>query len=513
MNDHQVKLNNWPFKKGVRAQLIWISSPFRYEKKVMLHAYFRAKGKTEKLLIDWGTLPALAIQHYYTDDDIKKSSPPLGTEEIDMIIHPSMVSTYNRDWKVYGTEDWDVSRSFIVKKGNQSYTLPLVEVVRSILAPNRFLLYRLFESNSFPQYFIENYGVNKIHLDFSSQYHRKYTQSNFLYQLVWLLTNDDLRNIFENVAYIFNHTNEMNFSWSFKQPISIKAIIKTNTNGGIVLRVISVKNKQIPYSEISFSHPEVVQSVRSGEAKKYTLQNKKSIVGQQDEVLLDEEIEGTTDNFDVIEMDNQKHEYKMMPKIIKVYNSSNKKRDFEDENTLKRYMNDDGKRSTADVGGNQITRGIEQQSLMDLQIDGELGEFIKVMKIMQDFAEVRSINIVQGRLKQFSKTKRFVYLSDGVTERKYVIAEVYLRDGRQFNVVEVERDNRSLSILILSSSISQEWNSIFKQILASLINDGGTWTGKSLKRITITGVTIVKAKHSKLGVWHMANTLFNKLNS
>ncbi|WP_404406848.1 Tn7-like element transposition protein TnsE [Jeotgalibacillus malaysiensis] len=512
MKDHQIKLNNWPFKKGERAQLIWISSPFRYEKKVMLHAYFRAKGNTRKVLIDWGTLPALAIQHYYVDGEIKKSFPPPGTEEIDITIHPSMVSSYKKDWKVYGTEDWDISRSFIVKHGSQSYTLPLVEVVRSILAPNRFLLYRLFESNSFPQYFIENYGVNKIHLDFSSQYHRKYTQSNFLYQLVWLLTNDDLRNIFENVAYSFNHTNEMNFSWSFKQPISIKAIIKTNTSGGIVLRVISVKNKQIPYSEISFSHPEVVQSVRSGEAKKYTLHNKKSFVGQQDEVILDEEVDGTTDNFDLIEMDNQKHEYKMMLKIMKVYNSSNKKRDFEDENTLKRYINDEGKRSTADVGGSQITRGIEQQSLMDLQIEGELGGFIKVMRIMRNFAEVKSINIVQGSLKEFSRTKRFVYLSDCVTERKYVIAVVFLSNGRQFNIVEVERDNRSLSILILSSNISQEWSSILKQILASLINDGGTWTAKSLKRITTNGVKIIKAKHSKLGDWHMANTLFNKLN-
>ena len=44
--------------------------------------------------------------------------------------------------------------------------LTLIEVVRSILAPNRFLLYRLFETNSFPQYFIEQYEPNKLSLDF-----------------------------------------------------------------------------------------------------------------------------------------------------------------------------------------------------------------------------------------------------------------------------------------------------------------------------------------------------------
>ncbi len=32
--------------------------------------------------------------------------------------------------------------------------------------------------------------------------------------------------------------------------------------------------KQIPYSEISFTYPEIVQTEKSGEAKKYTLHSK-----------------------------------------------------------------------------------------------------------------------------------------------------------------------------------------------------------------------------------------------
>lgn len=61
MSEQQVKLQHWPFDEGEQAQLIWISSPFWYENKIMIHTYFRAKGKTEKILADWGTLPALAI--------------------------------------------------------------------------------------------------------------------------------------------------------------------------------------------------------------------------------------------------------------------------------------------------------------------------------------------------------------------------------------------------------------------------------------------------------------------
>ncbi|MBM7634295.1 hypothetical protein [Geomicrobium sediminis] len=47
--------------------------------------------------------------------------------------------------------------------------------------------------------------------------------------------------------------------------------------------------------------------------------------------------------------------------------------------------------------------------------------------------------VIQGGLKEFSDTKRIVYLSDGVTERKYVIAEILLFASEAVSVIEVER--------------------------------------------------------------------------
>lgn len=90
---------------------------------------------------------------------------------------------------------------------------------------------------------------------------------------------------------------------------------------------------------------------------------------------------------------------------------------------------------------------MQQQSLIDIQIDGELGEFLKVMRVLQSFLEVQSINIIQGSLKDFSD-KRFVYLSDGVTERKYVIGEVKLFSGKVINLIEVEREEKAISTFI-----------------------------------------------------------------
>lgn len=510
MSKRPVKLKNWPFKDGEQAQLIWISSPFLKDGKMMLNAYFRANGVTKAVLVDWGTLPALAIQHFYVNGDISRSVPPTDTREVDITIQPNLVIYAEKPWSIQGTSDKDVSRSFTVTYQGEKYILPLIEVIRSILAPNRFLLYRLFESNSFPQFFLEQYESNKIHIDFTSQYELKYTKQEFLFQLVWLLSNQDLRQTFENIAFNFISTKILKFDWTFIQVITIRALVKANQYGSTVLRVVSVKNKNLPYNEIIFSHPELQDHEKSNEAKKYTFHTKGNSQGTED-ITLNEEVDGTTDDFDLVEMDNQKHEYTNQPKVTKIRKRSAKQRTYEDENTKKYYVDDNGKRSTADVGGQQLARGLEHKALYEIQTQGELQDFINVLKILEQYPLVSSIRVIIDVLPEGNGERKFIYLNDGVTRRKNVIAEVYLTSGKRFNIIEVERESHSLSTLILSSSLIENLQPIYKRILVNLVNDSGTWTSKSMRRIEERGVTIVKTKHSNKGIKHRAQVLLNKL--
>ncbi|WP_228027614.1 hypothetical protein [Bacillus fonticola] len=101
MSKQQVKIA-WHFAKGEKAQLIWIGEPFRYDHKTMIKAYFRSQGRTEGILMDWGTLPCLAIQHYYTDGIITASQVPEGVQEVDMTIYPNKVKYHERPWSIQG---------------------------------------------------------------------------------------------------------------------------------------------------------------------------------------------------------------------------------------------------------------------------------------------------------------------------------------------------------------------------------------------------------------------------
>nr|WP_238937995.1 Tn7-like element transposition protein TnsE [Anaerobacillus isosaccharinicus] len=389
--------------------------------------------------------------------------------------------------------------------------MPVIEVVRSILAPNGFLLYRLLESNSFPLYFVETNTPQQIHLSFSSRYEKKYTQKQYVYQLAWLLSNRDARSAFENIAFTWLQEQSLKFEWNFTQPITVTVRAKEENNTCTVLEIISVKNKKLPYDLITISHPEIRDQEKSNDPKKYAYRHLNKDQGE-DGFTLDEEVDGATEDFDFVQMNQLQHEYSFTPKIERIKGKPTKQRTNEDENTKKYLIDDHSIRSTADSGGQQLVRGLEHQMLYDIQAQGELQYFINVLKALEQYPRIGTIQVIMDVLPDGHGERRFTKLSDNVTKRRYVIAEIYLGNGKQFNIIEIERENRSLSMLILSSPVTREWRPIYDRLLINLVNDSGTWTSKSLKSIEGQGITLVKAKHSSKGVQHRAEVLLNKLD-
>lgn len=70
----------------------------------MIYAYFRAKGRIERILIDWGLLPTLAIQHMYIDHDLCHSLSPDNIEEVDLVIFSKSVNYIEICTRKFGTK-------------------------------------------------------------------------------------------------------------------------------------------------------------------------------------------------------------------------------------------------------------------------------------------------------------------------------------------------------------------------------------------------------------------------
>lgn len=210
-------------------------------------------------------------------------------------------------------------------------------------------------------------------------------------------------------------------------------------------------------------------------------------------------------------MNKQVHKYAESPSIVKVQGKTTKQRTYEDESTKRYTFKDSGIRSASDTGGNRLARGIENQSLQQVQVEGELGEFVHVLQELEDYKEVQFINVQLSSLPIGDGNRVFTYLEDGITPRRYALATVSLFNGKELKVLEVERENRALSMLILSSTVSINWNQLMDSLLLNLVKSSGTWERDVHESLERKYIVVRKAKHSKKGYKHRAKLLINKM--
>jgi hypothetical protein len=226
---------------------------------------------------------------------------------------------------------------------------------------------------------------------------------------------------------------------------------------------------------------------------------------------LDQEAEGTTDNFDLIEMDNQIHEYVKLPKVTRLKSNSKKQRKQEDENTKKYFIDDNGRRSTSDVGGSKVSRGIKNRSLYEIEVQGDLRDFISVLKVLEGYREIKAINVSSSVLPTGNGKGKFCYLEDGIVNRKYIVANIELFNGQHYRVLEIERETRSLSMLILSSTNNIDWTAVIQNVLVSLVDKNGSWLKEIITYMEVRDILVKRVKHSSKNVNHRAEYLLKKL--
>lgn len=81
----------------------------------------------------------------------------------------------------------------------------------------------------------------------------------------------------------------------------------------------------------------------------------------------------------------------------------------------------------------------------------------------------------------------FLELSDGVTRRKYGIGKV--------TMIDVERENRSLSMLVLTAKGKVNWHWVYNRILYGLVNESGLWSNEVIYHICEIGIKVESKRH------------------
>ncbi|MGG7162971.1 Tn7-like element transposition protein TnsE [Clostridium ihumii] len=507
MGKIKLKIKNWPFKLGEKVQLIWIGEPFKYNNKWMIDTYFNDGKITKKVIQDWANIHFLSIDKYYTDGDLNsgKVIDELGNMSIIDIDLSDIIPKYNENnWNIKMSYYKSKSRTFNFYKNKVLYSIPLVEIIRSVLAPNSFMLNTILYNDTFEDYFTYEVDDNALNLYFNNNYRNAYLKDNYYNHLAWIISNEEILKIIDNIGYNISINNKMMFDFYIRS-FKFKARVKRNKVGYTILEILKIKEKNIKFDQLNIYHPSFEEQKNSDKSKlrKYINLNKDS------DRTIDNEIDGSNKVDESIHEELITHEYINIPKIKKEKVGYKNKRTNEDEKTKRYFIEDDKKRTLSDEGGENITKGIEISNIDIHKVDGELKEFIEVLNILKTMEGIESVEI---NIRELPLGRKFSYLSDGVTRRKCLIGKIISKLDKKFVLLEVERQTKPLSTLIIESEINHELDNVCETILKGLVKTSGNWNSELLDYLSNKNIVFKRIKHIKKDNFKVAEYIINKIN-
>ncbi len=490
MEKEIVKIKNWPFDKGEEVKLGWISEPYKRDNKWMIDAYFQGKSGRQRLALDWASLHFLVKDKYYIDGNLNNSKAHEDSYIEEINLNEFKVNYSEKPWEIrYGKSMVNTkAKSFTFFKNKQLYVLPAYEIIRAILAPNRFLLNRIVEMDTLENYFTYDVEDDFLNIHFTGQYSRKLLKSEKINQLAWMITNSEIFKMFNSVGEDLWSKGEIKLESLFNE---LKLIVRLEKKEKCIqiIEILGVKKKKINVGEINIYHPSLEESISSNEAKirKY--------VGKTNtgEVEVDSTASGASQAFDEVNT-SMEHEYVSIPRINKLKTGRKVRRDKEDSGT-KKYLIDNGElRTLADEGGQDIIKGLEFSSIEKVSVKGELEEFVEMLRLLEKEPAIARVDIIVGDL---PGDRVFSTLSDDETRRKYAIGKITMIYGTEISIIDIEREERALSILILKANTYVNWKLTYTKLLWGLVNDSGNWNTEIINKISEYEVHVKRVKHCK----------------
>ncbi|MBW9150994.1 Tn7-like element transposition protein TnsE [Clostridium estertheticum] len=492
MSKESVIIKNWPFEKGEKGKLIWIGEPFKQGSKWMVCTYFKGVRATRKIMLDWASIHFLSVDKYYTDGDLNNGKTIDSPDVIDINLDGIKGEYKERYWEVWGSgfKDKTKSKTFNFLRSGLLYTIPIIEVIRAVLAPDKFMLNRILEMDAFENYFTYEIKARKLDINFTSEYESKLLKSEKVNHLAWVLTNISVLRMFNSIGQAIWEKEELKYDFSLDR-FNIRARVERKGRLVKILEIISLNKKRINAEEIDVYHPSLEESVSSNDTKKrkFVSNNAK---GDRE---LETNADGSTKESDEINTFMINHEYETVPKIKKKKTGRKIIRNDEDKNTKTYVLNRNMVRTTADTGGENIISGLEFTNISEILEKGELQDFIEILKLLEGRNDIKSIKIIIGELPEGINGKRFSKLRDGITKRRYAIGEILMMSDRVFSLIEIEREDRALSMLLLEMYIKNEFNSIYSMLLFGLVNESGNWSKDKIDKIQASGITVNRIKH------------------
>lgn len=484
----KLKLKNWPFEKGQKVQLIWIGEPFKENNKWMIDTYFCDGKVTKKVIQDWANIHFLSIDKYYTDGDLNSGEiiDDEGTIKTINIDLSNIMPKYNEsDWNIKKSNYKSKSRTFSFWKNNVLYTIPIIEIVRTVLAPNSFMLNTILYNDIWEDYFLYNLEENKLKLTFSNEYRTTCLKSEYYNHLAWMLTNQEILNMCNEIGYNMFTMNGFKFDFNIPK-FKIKARAKENNYGFTIVEILNVYEKEIKVHTLEVYHP-------SFENKKKTDEHKKRIFiglnNDNEDRVIDNSVDGANKLTESISDKSTIQEYINIPILKKEKKKQGFLRMEEDNDTLE-FIKDDNMRTLSCEGGLKQTNGIE--IVGNEQRNIELLEYISILELLSEMEDIVDVSYIVVYLPYGGK---YSFLKNGIMRRKCVIGKINMIDKSEILLLEIERENKALSTIELKYNKHINWEKIYSIMLKGIVKKSGRWSNEIIEKLRCMDIKVNRINH------------------
>lgn len=475
-SSNRIRLGDWKFQDNEIVKLLWVGDPYLSNSKWKSDIYFKSldNHNIEVQTVDWGTVAILKIGELYQNGREIKDKRYIDTEYIKSYHY------YTDSFSIDGSKitlrrtrhKFGFIKSFVYIDNNIEIRIPVFEILRSIIARNKRLLYAVLEPDSLHNYFEWQEFSDKFVLKSKGKYPKSLLRDKrHTYYLSWLLSDkyaySSWNDIYENIIlkglgleFQFPCNDMITIDARYYRPFSnVVRVEQINKVSGIIL----------PYDEIELIGVEKYRSKSTKKPKKHI------VIERPIEIEIDT-TKGAKRSIDIVKTSIAKMD---KPLDIKVSFTDTKQYNVNssiDDSTNFIYIQDDRARSMGDVLTDSNEKSIELQEDDDKTMTSDFNTFIMVFRELINRYGF-DINYKIGNLPPTDKDKKFRYIDDSNRIRMFLFATIIIND-KVLYFLDIERDGKSLSTLVLHNrdyDIIDDIEDILNSIMKSLINSSGSW--------------------------------------
>ncbi len=507
MSGKSFRLSDWPYFPGKAAKLIAISKPYWEGTQYWVNLQFFPNLR-DHYKLPFTDLTMLIRDSKYIDgyfQGIDKAN----TASLDLRFSESKRPIPYPPKENRKLEDQFESYTFGFPFQGNFYVLPLEVLVRDVLAPDGEMLNLITALDMKDKKFLFEMINGVINIKIMSDVPYAYSKNRGkMIHIAWLFSNPMIEKMFTQAFENIRDGNGILFDWCFDR-LKCNVTYETNPKGIRFIKSIISFTKKINALEIHVDDPrdsnqEAGEQDESERAKPVPKDAKKLVSHGKGKVG---DLGHWAPNPVTVT-------YESLPKYVREKHSARKARTTSiSKDKIAEVGN--GRRTTGDhTGQKSIPKLIFKQhdTLNDNSTFSEISEALLALQGNENIEKLPESYIAQMCL--HTDTGLFRYLCDGITERCYFAGKITFKDGKEAVVLELEREKRKISMLILISNNKCEWDGVIHEIMRCTVEESGKWPTEILNSLCNSFLLrIDRCKHTNIDSEQLAKKILHKCHT